>query len=72
MTTIRGSSSVSQRCDTGKGYSTNWSPTATIVNPAADVTVNPGGAVFFSGTGNDADGTIASYSWTFPGGNPGR
>src|SRR5438874_605179 len=37
MTTIRGSSSVSQRCDTGKGYSTNWSPTATIVRAAVIV-----------------------------------
>ncbi len=46
-------------------------PTATITSPAADVTVNPGQAVFFSGTGSDPDGSITAYSWTFPGGNPG-
>ena len=30
----------------------------------------PGQPVSFSGTGSDPDGTIASYSWTFPGGSP--
>jgi PKD repeat protein len=48
----------------------NQAPQATIVSPAANVTVNPGQAVFFSGSGTDSDGTINSYSWTFPGGNP--
>ena len=46
-------------------------PTATITSPASDVFVNPGDSVLFSGTGNDPDGSITAYSWTFPGGNPG-
>src|SRR5260370_30204289 len=37
MPTIRGSSSASQRCDTGNGHSTNWRPTATIVRAAVIV-----------------------------------
>jgi len=48
----------------------NQSPTATITSPAGNVTINAGQSVSFSGTGSDPDGTIASYSWTFPGGNP--
>jgi PKD repeat protein len=49
----------------------NQAPTATITSPAADVTVNPGQAVSFAGTGTDPDGSITAYSWTFPGGSPG-
>jgi PKD repeat protein len=49
----------------------NQAPTATITSPASDVTVNPGQSVVFAGTGSDPDGTIAAYSWNFPGGNPG-
>jgi len=45
-------------------------PTATITRPASNVTVNPGQSVFFSGAGNDTNGTITAYSWTFSGGNP--
>jgi PKD repeat protein len=48
----------------------NQAPTATITSPITNVTVNPGDAVIFSGTGSDPDGSISSYSWTFPGGNP--
>ena len=48
----------------------NQPPAATITNPPTNVTVNPGESVSFAGTGTDADGTIAGYSWTFPGGNP--
>jgi PKD repeat protein len=48
----------------------NQAPTATITNPATDVTINAGQAVSFTGTGTDPDGTIAGYSWTFPGGTP--
>jgi hypothetical protein len=48
----------------------NQAPTATITSPAGNVTRNPGGTVSFAGTGNDPDGTIASYAWTFPGGSP--
>src|SRR5215831_2673666 len=45
-------------------------PTAAITSPANDVTVNPGQAVSFAGTGNDPDGSITAYSWLFPGGSP--
>ena len=45
-------------------------PTATITSPATNVTRNPGQSVSFAGTGTDPDGTVASYAWTFPGGNP--
>jgi PKD repeat protein len=48
----------------------NQPPTASIDSPASNVTVNPGDTVAFSGSGLDADGTIASYAWTFPGGSP--
>jgi hypothetical protein len=48
----------------------NQTPTATITNPAANVTIDPGGTVTFAGSGSDPDGTIASYAWTFPGGSP--
>ena len=48
----------------------NQPPTATIDSPATDVTVNPGQSVFFAGTGNDPDGAISAYSWTFPTGTP--
>ena len=49
---------------------TNQPPTATITSPATNVTIAPGGSVSFAGTGNDSDGTISAYSWTFPGGTP--
>src|SRR5215472_14378057 len=49
--------------------STDAPPTAAITSPAADLTVNAGQPVSFAGSGNDPDGTIASYSWTFPGGS---
>jgi|SRR5579859_1549991 len=45
-------------------------PTGTITSPTTNVTITAGQSVFFSGTGNDPDGTISSYSWTFPGGSP--
>jgi PKD repeat protein len=48
----------------------NTPPTATITSPASSVTVNPGGAVAFSGTGSDAEGPISKYAWSFPGGAP--
>ena len=51
--------------------STNLAPTATITDPISNVTVNPGDSVVFAGSGNDPDGSIAGYSWTFAGGNPG-
>jgi PKD repeat protein len=48
----------------------NQAPTATITSPSSNATVNPGGAVSFAGTGNDPDGAIVSYAWTFAGGSP--
>ena len=48
----------------------NQPPTATITSSAGNVTIYPGQSVSFAGTGSDSDGTIAAYSWTFPGGNP--
>jgi hypothetical protein len=48
----------------------NQPPVATITAPAANITVNPGGSVAYSGTGSDPDGTVSAYAWTFPGGAP--
>jgi len=48
----------------------NHPPTATILSPSAGVTVNPGQAVSFSGSGTDPDGAVASYAWSFPGATP--
>ena len=48
----------------------NQAPTATILSPATNVTVDPGSAVSFSGTGSDPEGPISTYAWTFPGGSP--
>ncbi len=48
----------------------NQPPSASIDNPTSNVTINPGGAVGFAGSGSDTDGSIASYAWTFPGGSP--
>ena len=48
----------------------NAAPAATITTPAGNLTINPGDSVSFAGTGSDPDGTIAAYSWTFPGGTP--
>lgn len=45
-------------------------PTGTITSPATDVTITAGQSVFFAGSGNDPDGTISAYSWTFSGGSP--
>jgi hypothetical protein len=49
----------------------NAMPRGTITSPSADVTIAPGGSVTFAGSGTDADGSIARYSWVFPGGSPG-
>jgi len=48
----------------------NQAPTATITSPSGNVTANPGNSVAFAGSGTDPDGSIAAYSWSFPGGNP--
>src|SRR5436190_2854364 len=48
----------------------NQAPTATITSPASDVAIDAGQSVSYAGSGSDPDGTIAAYSWTFPGGAP--
>ena len=45
-------------------------PSGTITSPTGNVTTQAGQSVSFAGTGNDPDGSIRSYSWSFPGGNP--
>src|ERR1700682_5341385 len=45
-------------------------PAGSITSPATDVTITGGQSVYFSGSGYDPDGTIAAYSWSFPGGSP--
>lgn len=49
----------------------NQPPAGRITNPSGDVTVTAGDTVTFAGDGTDADGSIATYSWVFPGGAPG-
>jgi Tol biopolymer transport system component/plastocyanin len=48
----------------------NQAPNGSIGSPAGNVTIQVGQSVSFAGTGTDADGTIASWAWSFPGGNP--
>jgi PKD repeat protein len=43
---------------------------ATITSPVANVTINPGQSVVFSGAGSDPDGSISAYQWALPGGSP--
>lgn len=46
-------------------------PTGVISSPSSNVTVTAGQSVFFDGSNSsDPDGTISSWSWTFPGGSP--
>lgn len=45
-------------------------PTGTITSPSSNLTITAGQAVSFAGSGTDPDGTIAAYSWSFPGGTP--
>jgi len=49
----------------------NQPPDGRITNPSADVTITAGQTVTFAGDGADPDGSIARYSWVFPGGSPG-
>lgn len=48
----------------------NTPPTCSIDSPASAVAINEGDSVNYAGTATDSDGTIASYSWSFPGGSP--
>jgi hypothetical protein len=45
-------------------------PAGTITSPLSNLTITAGQSVSYAGTGNDSDGTISAYSWSFPGGNP--
>ena len=49
---------------------TDQPPNATITSPSSNITIGAGQSVNFAGTGSDPDGTVVSYSWVFPGGNP--
>jgi PKD repeat protein len=48
----------------------NQPPRGTITQPATDVTIMPGQAVTFAGSGSDADGSISRFAWIFPEGTP--
>ena len=48
----------------------NQPPQGTITAPAGDVTIRAGQSVTFAGSATDADGSVASYRWIFPGGSP--
>ena len=48
----------------------NQAPNGSIGSPANNVTIQAGQSVSFAGSGTDADGTVASYAWSFPGGSP--
>jgi PKD repeat protein len=50
--------------------SASQSPTASIDAPAINVSVLPGGAVTFLGTGVSATNLRLTYRWTFAGGSP--
>jgi hypothetical protein len=51
-------------------YPNDLPPKGAISAPATDLVVSPGQAVNFVGSATDPDGTVASYSWIFPGGTP--
>lgn len=48
----------------------NRTPDATITLPTQDETIEMGTSIDFTGSAADPDGSIASYKWIFPGGNP--
>jgi hypothetical protein len=49
---------------------TDQPPKGTITSPASNLTVNTNQSVNFAGTATDADGTVVSQQWIFPGGTP--
>jgi hypothetical protein len=51
-------------------HPTNRPPRGTISLPSANVTIDPGQTVTFSGNATDSDGRITRYAWIFPGGTP--
>ena len=48
----------------------NASPICDIDEPADNVEIQAGDQISYSGTASDNDGTIASYTWSFEGGEP--
>ena len=61
-----GSATMTKEDSTAPG---NQAPVASIDNPGQDTTVTLGDAVEFSGTASDADGAVASHTWSFGDGN---
>jgi len=49
----------------------NIPPTCSIDTPPGNVSIEEGQTVSYTGTATDSDGTIAAWSWAFPGGTPG-
>ena len=49
---------------------TNIPPVGKITSPGGAVTIDPGQSITFAGSATDADGSVASYKWVFPGGTP--
>ncbi len=49
----------------------NNAPVCSIDSPAGNVSIEEGQTVTYAGTATDSDGSIISYTWSFPGGNPG-
>jgi hypothetical protein len=49
---------------------TNQPPSGSITSPPDDVSIQAGQSVDFAGSATDPDGSIATYSWIFPEGNP--
>ncbi|MFZ0636176.1 MAG: galactose oxidase-like domain-containing protein [Candidatus Acidiferrales bacterium] len=49
---------------------TDTPPTGSITSPSSNPTIGTGQKVNFAGSGTAPDGSIAGYSWVFPGGSP--
>ena len=49
---------------------TDTPPTGSITSPSSNPTIGPGQTIDFAGSGTAPDGSIAAYSWVFPGGSP--
>ncbi len=49
---------------------TNIPPTGKITSPGGAVTIDPGQSLNFVSTASDPDGSVTTYKWIFPGGNP--
>jgi hypothetical protein len=62
---------VMQQTTWGTPPGVNSAPTCSIDQPAGNATIDEGDSINYLATANDSDGTIVSYSWSFPGGTPG-